>query len=81
MARNKRPGRTREKAPLDPDRVTRIVLLRDRDKLSFKQISETFTDTTRPLTRMGVWYAYKRWRPWVLQKARGARGRGSLGLE
>ena len=78
----KKPGRTLNQAPLDPDRVTRIVLLRDSDKLSFKEISETFADTSRPLTRMGVWYAYTRWRPWVIQQARGAaHGRGSLGLD
>ena len=51
-------------APVYPEMVRRIVVLRDIHKMTFDQISETVS-MERPITKMGVWYAYDRWRDWV----------------
>ena len=57
------PGATKT-APVYPDRVRRIVILRDIHKMTFDQISEALS-TERPITKMGVWMAYDKWRDWA----------------
>ena len=51
-------------SPGYPDRVRRIVVLRDVHKMTFDQISEALS-VDRPVTKMGVYLAYAKWREWV----------------
>jgi hypothetical protein len=54
----------RKTAPVFPERVRRIVELRDVHGMTFDAISETLS-TERAITKMGVCLAYNKWRSWV----------------
>lgn len=63
----KRPGRPpggAKTAPLYPDKVRRIVELRDVHGMTYDQISEVLSKD-EPITWMAVWQSYKKWRKWV----------------
>lgn len=50
--------------PVNPERIHKIVKLRDEKGLSFSQIAQKLGDDP-PMTEQAIYFAYTRWADWA----------------
>lgn len=50
--------------PVNPDRIRKIVKLRDEKGLSFLEIAQKLGDDP-PMTEQAIYFAYTRWADWA----------------
>lgn len=50
--------------PVNPDRIRKIVKLRDEKGLSFLEIAKKLGDDP-PMTEQAIYFAYTRWADWA----------------
>lgn len=50
--------------PVNPERIRKIVKMRDEQNLSFSKIAQKLGDDP-PMTEQAIYFAYTRWGDWI----------------